>query len=255
MNTSNSEKKVKSNGLSFDKDFPDNFQDNFSDIYPVSLNLSQSNNNHININIIRLDKRANTYKENISHNKNFMIKKVKKSEGDSQVEEFDENKFFPQAQAQSQSKAETQPQPQPKKNSKFGININYIPFTEDRRTRKSSIVFKDISKEDLKLVRERELTPVVESCKKLHRIDPPDFEQMDVLVNVNKSLEKLNLVSYHHDSGKDLINLRSSKNNYYPLHTGVYQIKTNEKSAIKLPLNCKQINYIYLLLISNYKIR
>jgi hypothetical protein len=154
----------------------------------------------------------------------FFVRKVKNIQGDNQVEEFDESKLFPQTKKQ------------PK------IEMKIAPVFEERITRKTSIVFKDISKEDLKLVRERDLTPIVERNSKLNKIERPDFEDEDSS-DVNKSSNTLQKKSSFHESAKNIINFRSSKASFYPQHSGFYQILTDEKSTIKLTPNCKKILY------------
>jgi hypothetical protein len=85
-------------------------------------------------------------------------------------------------------------------------------FIDERQTRKSSIVFKDFSKDDLKLVRERELTPAFERSSNKFNIEP-------VHIETNHSLNKY-------------------EQKYSP-KSGKFCIASNENSTIKLPLNCK----------------
>lgn len=211
-------------------DINDQSSDNLSVYFPISVNLNQSNNNLININIIRcVNRRIQTTKENMPPNKKFYVRKVKKIEGDNQVEEFDESKFFPQTKKQQKTE------------------INITPAFQERIFRKTSIVFKDISKEDLKLVRERDLTPIVERNSKLNKIERPDFQD-DSDVDINKSSNTFQKKISFQDSTNNLINFRSSKASFHPQHSGFYEILTDEKSIIKLTPNCKNIIFKYLTL-------
>jgi hypothetical protein len=208
----------------------DQSSDNLSGYFPISVNLNQSNNNLININIIRcVNRRIQTTKENLPPNKKFYVRKVKKIEGDNQVEEFDESKFFPQTKKQQK------------------IEINITPVFQERIFRKTSIVFKDMSKEDLKLVRERDLTPIVERNSKLNKIERPDFQD-DSDADINKSSNTFQKKISFHDSTNNIINFRSSKASFHPHHSGFYEILTDEKSIIKLTPNCKNIIFKYLQL-------
>ncbi len=85
----------------------------------------------------------------------------------------------------------------------------------ERQARKSSIVFKDISKEDLKFVREREMTPVHERSSNKFHIAIESEEN-------NLSLQKLSKFSSNR-----------------PSIVGKYIISTNDNSTIKLHPNCK----------------
>lgn len=114
----------------------------------------------------------------------------------------------------------------------FGLNwkISSLNSAAERMARKSSIVFKDISKEDLKCIRERELTPDIHPSKKM--ITEVDSDEMDT----NKSHQKIS--KYLHESSNRVGSPKKSQSNF-----GSYVINTDQSSLLKLSPNYKTNDY------------
>lgn len=106
---------------------------------------------------------------------------------------------------------------------------------EDKLMRKSSVLFKDISKADLKTIKERPLTPL----QRKSPIDEEDERSLPVIhLDRVKSQSKTKLLS-----DEDRMTVLQRKSTLYPLLK--HDIHTDQNSIIKLEKNCI---FIYIIL-------
>jgi hypothetical protein len=162
--------------------------------------------------MINQDEKENFNHHNVPQNQKINLVKVSKSSKflvefrEIKIEKFlQKNKKFPFLKGD---------EPVEEVNETIFSNChNKKSLIDERQPRKSSIVFKDFSKEDLKLMKERELTPVFERFSNKFNIQPVELE-------TNHSLEK-----------------HRQKNSP---KKGKFCIISNENSTIKLPINCKK---------------
>jgi hypothetical protein len=171
---------------------------------------------------------------------------IRRIKGDKEVNEFDENYFTNLIKNNNVTIIKSEKvvtfQQQQKfhaevlKSNNRNINNNQyiIDIHNERVNRKSSIIFKDLTKNDFMRIKERTLTPSPQrkksAIKEIENVEKIEENNHKI---VNKSFGKIDL-KQDEDNNKMRISL-------IKVNDKKYKINTNESSAIKLPPNCKYI--------------
>lgn len=209
-------------------------------INKIKSKFSNHSQNYISVDnkenqdFLNLPKIKLNYGLNKKFHKKHSFKMVRNIKGDNQqIQEFDEKLLF------------------------GDIKNNYENVISYRR--KTSIIFDDFPKEKFKLVREREMTPVIESGKNpnfdnIEEINLAEYESIKTCTNKHNSndlkspkkkealsgdeLTNINSYSAEKSSVNKNPNLHTNKNFINTMEKGIH-IKTDDSCSIKLSPDCK----------------